>query len=78
MFPDLAKDDVYNIQDQEEKIINEKVYKIKYNLNLLLSVCFDNDDSSNFNRLMDILSKTEELEIFNTKVGVEVIDFAWE
>ena len=54
------------------------MFKIKYNINLLLSVCFDNEDSTKFNRLMDILSKTEELEIFATKVGVEIIDFSWD
>jgi hypothetical protein len=27
---------------------------------------------------MDILAKTEELEIFATKVGVEIIDFSWD
>ena len=63
-----------NFGENKEKENNQdqnRVYKIKYTLNLLPSI--DLQDAS----LMEALSETEELEIFNCKVVKELIDFKW-
>ena len=49
----------------------KKVYKIRYTLNILPSM------SEKVTTLMDALGETEELEVFDCKSVVDMIDFKW-
>lgn len=63
VFPDL-------VDENEENWI--KYYKIKYSINILPSI-LQNEEKS----LMDCLGKTPELQIFETKVVSDLLDYKW-
>lgn len=50
----------------------QKVFKIKYNLNILSSVSEENG------QLMEAIAASEELSIFTTDLVMDLIDFKWE
>ena len=50
----------------------QKVFKIKYNLNILGSVSEKNG------QLMEAIAASEELSIFTTDLVMDLIDFKWE
>ena len=58
-------------KEQSSDDQGDRIYKIKYTMNLLPSI--DLQDAS----LMEALSETEELEIFDCKVVKELIEFKW-
>jgi len=62
----------------EDEDKEKKFYKIKYTLNLLPSVTYQNGESILMNELMDILGNTEELEIFRTKAVEDFFTYQWE
>ena len=49
----------------------KKVYKVKYTLNILPSM------SERVTTLMDALGDTEELDVFECKAVMDMIDFKW-
>lgn len=49
----------------------EKVYKIRYNLNLLTSM------SEEDGTIMDAVASSEELPIFETEMIMDMIDYKW-
>lgn len=50
----------------------EKVYKIKYQLNILTSV---SEDSG---QLMGAISESDELQIYETDLIMDMIDYKWD
>ena len=56
---------------------NLKVYRITYTLNLLPSVANNREEAHQIS-LMELLSKSDDLEIFDTKVVSDLIRFSWE
>ena len=63
----LAQEQIVPNQKQ-----NKKVYKIKYILNLLPGVNYGDEED-----MMEILSETDELGIFRTKVVYDLVEFKW-
>lgn len=53
------------------------MYKIKYVLNLLPSTLVFDEGEEDQESIMEIISTSEELEIFNTKCLQDLIEFQW-
>ena len=50
---------------------NEKVYKIKYNLNVLVAMSEENG------QLIGAIAQSDELEIFKTELIRDMVDYKW-
>ena len=60
------------VPNEDEIILDKtKVYKIKYTINLL-PITGDNDTN-----LMDMLADTDQIDVFETKVVIDLIEFKW-
>lgn len=71
-FPRHLKADILREQAQlEGKGGNEKVYKMKYKLNFLLSMAQDDGP------LIEAIANSEELAIYKTQIIRDVIDYKW-
>jgi hypothetical protein len=64
-------DDLFGNIPENDDMSNDKVFKIKYKLNILAS--FGNNMD-----LMDACGSTTELEIFETKTLRDLLDFKWD
>ena len=62
--------DTFRKPEKEKQI--EKVFKIKYYVNLLTSI--DQKDGS----LMEAIAESNELRIFEAQAIIDLIDFKWE
>lgn len=62
--------DVDSLKTKEERH-NEKVFKIKYKINLLSSM------SENSGKIISAIANSSELDIFSTKLVTDLIDFKW-
>ena len=69
---------VFGTAFEESEEASGHFYKIKYTLNLLPSVAYENGKNVKMNELMDQLGNTEELEIFRQKVIKDFFFFQWE
>ena len=69
----LSKSEIQNAPIKKSK---EKVYKIKYILNLLPGT-IDQEVEDGDNELMEVLSETEELDMFKCKVVYDLVEFKW-
>ena len=68
MFPQQCPEVEFQKQMNEE---GNKIYKIKYTLNLLPGTSEDKDS------LMNALGETNELKILSSKVVRDVLEFRW-
>jgi hypothetical protein len=67
-----GQDKIQNKVENSKK----KVYKIKYILNLLPGT-INRDLKDGELLMMEVLSETEELDIFRTKVVYDLVEFKW-
>ena len=56
---------------------DQKVYKIKYTLNLLPTATYTNGVCLKVNELMDSLVESNEFAIFDSKIVKDFYDFHW-
>ena len=70
VFPKVSQKDTKSILG---KTASKAMYKIKYEALMVTSMSEITDDG----RLMEALAKSEELELFNTKLAQELIMFKW-
>ena len=72
MFPDLASDQQRELEARRE--VNARLFKIKYTLNLLPQI----DNYQHHDRFMELLGDTDQIELFQTKVVKDLIQFKWD
>jgi hypothetical protein len=69
---------VFGDLENEHRGKDTKFYKIKYTLNLLPSIAYDEEEKPTLmNDLMEMFGQTEELGIFKTKVVNDFFEFQW-
>jgi hypothetical protein len=66
----------YNIQNKPDGK-SQKFYKIKYSVNFLPAATFVNGQSEKLKELMESLSSTEELTVFDTDIVRDFIEYQW-
>jgi hypothetical protein len=72
IFSNIHKIEMDKKRDLNFDTTSEKVFKIKYNVNLLASMSEDNG------KIISAIVNSDELEIFKTEFVIDLIDFKWQ